>query len=222
MMIEEDIFKYYKVDFDKLIDYGFIRKEDYFIYTKLFMNDKFIAVIKIKDNGKVFGYVIDNDTHEEYYSIRIKDNVGKYVGKVIFEYEKILIDIRDNCFDNEYFMFSQTNRITKYISIKYGNRPEFLWKRDKHDGVFRNSNNNKWYGIVMVVSRDKITNGSGVCEVINLKIEPDKIRKLLMIDGYYPAYHMNKKYWISIILDDTLSDKKIEELIDESYDLVSR
>ena len=31
---------------------------------------------------------------------------------------------------------------------------------------------------------------------------------------------MSKKDWISIILNETIKDEKIEELIDESYNLV--
>lgn len=34
------------------------------------------------------------------------------------------------------------------------------------------------------------------------------------------AYHMNKKYWNSIILDGSVPDKEIERMIAESYDLV--
>lgn len=35
--------------------------------------------------------------------------------------------------------------------------------------------------------------------------------------GIYIAYHMNKKNWVSIILDDTLTDNEIISLIDISY-----
>ena len=38
-------------------------------------------------------------------------------------------------------------------------------------------------------------------------------------NGYYPAYHMNKKNWISIILDDNLSDEDIIDLISKSYNM---
>ena len=39
------------------------------------------------------------------------------------------------------------------------------------------------------------------------------------IDGIYPAYHMNHKTWISVVLDDTICDDKIMELIQSSFDL---
>ncbi len=34
-----------------------------------------------------------------------------------------------------------------------------------------------------------------------------------------PAYHLNKTHWNSIILDGTVPDGKIQEMIMESYDL---
>ena len=220
-MIEEEIFKYTKVDFKKLIKYGFMKDDNSYVYKKSFMDDKFMAIIRIKDNGVVNGKVIDNDTDMEYFNIRLKDNIGEFTGTVLDEYKNILTDIKNNCFDSIYFMFPQTNRITKYILDKYNDEPEFLWERSQHDGIFRNSKTGKWYVIIMNVDKSKITFGNGVCEVMNLKVDKEKILELLKEKGYYPACHMNKKYWISIILDDTLRDKEIEDLVDESYNLVN-
>jgi predicted DNA-binding protein (MmcQ/YjbR family) len=58
---------------------------------------------------------------------------------------------------------------------------------------------------------------SKIIEIINVKLDEDMIEELLKKDGFYPAYHMNKKYWISIILDNTLSDKEIQKYILLSY-----
>ncbi len=54
-------------------------------------------------------------------------------------------------------------------------------------------------------------------EAINVKVDSDKVKDILAQKGYYPAFHMNKKCWVSIILDDTLSDTEIQNLIDDSY-----
>ena len=54
-------------------------------------------------------------------------------------------------------------------------------------------------------------------EIINLKIKEDEKDILLNKKGYHEAYHMNKKNWITIILDDTLSDQEIERMISNSY-----
>ena len=54
-------------------------------------------------------------------------------------------------------------------------------------------------------------------EVINVKVDKDQIETLLARDGIYPAFHMNKKCWVSIIFDGTLTDSNIQRMVDESY-----
>lgn len=48
------------------------------------------------------------------------------------------------------------------------------------------------------------------------------IKELIKMDGFYRAYHMNKKSWISIILDNTLDNEIIYSLIDQSYNNVNK
>ena len=48
------------------------------------------------------------------------------------------------------------------------------------------------------------------------------IKELIKINGFYKAYHMNKKSWISVILDNTLDNEIIYSLIDQSYNNVNK
>ena len=59
-------------------------------------------------------------------------------------------------------------------------------------------------------------------EVINLKLDETMIKELIKMDGFYRAYHMNKKSWISIILDYTVDNEIIYSLIDQSYNNVNK
>ena len=59
---------------------------------------------------------------------------------------------------------------------------------------------------------------TGEVEVLNIKLD-DNVSKALQIKGVYSPYHSSKKNWVSIILDNTLSDEKIMELVDLSYDI---
>jgi len=55
----------------------------------------------------------------------------------------------------------------------------------------------------------------------NAKCDPE--RAIALREQYaciVPGYHMNKKHWNTVIIDNTLSKKQIKELIDHSYDLV--
>lgn len=55
--------------------------------------------------------------------------------------------------------------------------------------------------------------------IINLKIDTSKRDELHKINGIYPAFHMNHKTWISVVLDDTIRDEKVMELVTCSFDL---
>lgn len=219
MNIKNEIFKRSQVNINNLISYGFKKDKDNYIYEQNFLNNKFKAIITINNKGKVTGKVIDLQIDEEYTNIRTK-MIGEFVNKVRESYEDILIDIRNNCFIKEYFVFNQSNRINKYIKEKYNTEPEFLWDTSPGHGVYRNKNNNKWYAIIMNIDYSKIDNNTGEIEIINIKLDRSKILELLNQKGFYKAYHMNKKDWITIILNDTLDDKTITSLIDESYQII--
>jgi len=56
---------------------------------------------------------------------------------------------------------------------------------------------------------------------INLKCEPEKAVELRERYAFIiPGYHMNKKHWNTIIVDDCDNIELLQELIDHSYELV--
>ena len=55
----------------------------------------------------------------------------------------------------------------------------------------------------------------------NVKCDPERAIELRdEFECIIPGYHMNKKHWNSVIVDGTLTSKKLKEQIDHSYDLV--
>lgn len=56
---------------------------------------------------------------------------------------------------------------------------------------------------------------------VNLKCDPD--RALELRDEYasiIPGYHMNKRHWNTVILDGSVPDELLYELVTHSYELV--
>lgn len=220
MNIEETIFKRGKIDFSKLLDYGFMKEKNNYVYQKEFIKN-FEAFITVNLDGCVQGKIYDLKTKDEYTNFRINDLTG-FASMVREEYITFLKDIANHILIPESFLFEQSNRIAHFIYDKYQVQPEFLWDRDPHSGVFRDVCNHKWFGLIMSVDKRKIIhNSSGEIEILNLKLD-DKVEESLQINGIYPAYHMNKKSWVSIVLDDRLSDEKIMRFVDVSYGLVSQ
>lgn len=56
-------------------------------------------------------------------------------------------------------------------------------------------------------------------DAINLKINPLEGDMLRARKGIFPAYHMNKKHWVTAILDGSISHEEIMKLIETSYEL---
>ena len=110
--------------------------------------------------------------------------------------------------------------VLDYVKNKYGTMPEYLWEKDSTSGVLRHSENTKWYGIVMTVKHSTLgLEGEGVIDILNMKCNIDDINFLHQIEGILPGYHMNKAHWISVLLDGTVDDNLLMDLIDKSYEL---
>ncbi len=218
MNIEEEIFNYYEVDKIKLIKYGFKNKNGKLCYSKKIMEDKFEVIIEY--DKCIRGKIIEIEFDDEYVNFR-RESLGEFSSKIKDEYVTILTDIRDKCCNRDSFIYPQTRRINEYIKNKYKVNPEFLWEKSPGFAIYRKVK--KWFALVGNVSRNKIdkdSNDDKEIEIINIKVLEDRVDKLLSTRGYYKAYHMNKKKWISIILDDSIDDNIIKELISESYDMV--
>ncbi|MCM1045399.1 MAG: MmcQ/YjbR family DNA-binding protein [Candidatus Gastranaerophilales bacterium] len=109
--------------------------------------------------------------------------------------------------------------IFAYIKKKYQTTPEYPWAKYDGNAVFRHRDNQKWFALVMSVERDKLgLPGTGYTDVINLKIDDMMFRDILLREeGILPAYHMNKEHWITVLLDQTVPEEKIYDLIDVSF-----
>jgi len=76
--------------------------------------------------------------------------------------------------------------------------------------------------VLKVMDKMYALTGIDTFEYINLKCDPQYAMQLREeYDGSIrPGYHMNKKLWNSVNTDGSVSDEKIRNLIDHSYDLV--
>ena len=213
--IEDEFFLKKKFNFEKLKEFGFSFENNTYVYTEYFLDSNFKAIIEISDVLK--GKVIDNNSDEEYIPLCIESFGGEYVCKVREAYKSILKRIADTCCTNVFFAFEQANRITNQIYETYGIKPDFPWNDD--NGVFRHLDTRKWFSLIMYVSLDALLKDGNtrMVNIMNLKSEEH-----YDIDGIYPAYHMNHKSWISLALDDTLSDSLIMELVSKSYNLTKK
>lgn len=108
--------------------------------------------------------------------------------------------------------------VFKWVLETYGTEPDYPWKDS--NAVLRHRKNNKWYGVVLQVAESKLgMPGDKIVDVLNIKCDPVLIGSLRQRNGFFPAYHMNKDSWISILLDGSVSAEEIGDLIELSYKL---
>jgi predicted DNA-binding protein (MmcQ/YjbR family) len=226
-LIEQEIFENKKVNFNALESYGFIKENDYYVYSKLLSNNQFKAVIKIDKKGRIIGDIYDIEYNDLYEAYRRTFGLGEFASSIKEEYVLVLEDIKKNCFVDSLFSSPQAERINNYIFEKYNDKPEFPFEDEgnKDACIYRNKDTQKWYSIIMRVLRNKVDKSSSALEMIycmNLRVIEGEAKELIGRKGFYECYHMNKKLWISIILDDTLEDEIIFKYIDQSYNFFKR
>ena len=98
-------------------------------------------------------------------------------------------------------------QLFEYCLNTYGTSPDYPFDEDFETAVLRHADNRKWYAIVMRVSRSKFgLDSDEVIDVVNLKLPTEMFGSFGAADGVYPAYHMNKLHWISVLLPDAPDD----------------
>lgn len=220
-----DLFEKYQANPEKLQVFGFEKIGEEFVYSQEIMNGDFLLQLKLQ--GEKLDYqVFDQETGDEYVQVKIETMTGEFVGQVREACQEIFLMIRANCFEEVGFLYEQSSRLQDYVAKTYGGRLEYLWENSSknsnlHAGVFRHQDTKKWYGIFMTIDWSKFENGkTGQIEVLNVK--NNQVSDLLKKTGIYPAFHMNKKYWLSLPLDDTLSDTELFSLLDKSFELTQK
>ena len=112
--------------------------------------------------------------------------------------------------------------IFEYVNKQYGSIPEYLWRSSPESAILRHKNG-KWYAVLMQVEKSRLgLEGDTKVDILDVKCDADMVGLLTQTYGFLPGYHMNKKYWITMLLDGTVSEAKILDFLDMSYDLIDR
>ncbi|MCR4821022.1 MAG: MmcQ/YjbR family DNA-binding protein [Elusimicrobiales bacterium] len=228
MGMEQELFARHTAHTDKLAAFGFVKNGKDYFYKKFFHGGDFWAEICVHPDSSVTGHVIDASTGAEYAALHVEGAAGPFVGAVREEYKQILTKILCACFTRNPFLFPQSNRIALAIADKYQEYPDYPFENLPHYGVFRYPRNRKWYGLVMnipkyrLLKEKKEPKDETAVEILNLKAGASQAWKLIKTKGFYPCYHMSRANWISILLDGSVPDKTILELLEKSRNYAVR
>ena len=217
-MNREDIFfKRKKINREKLLAHGFKKNTEFYTYETKIIDDEFMLTISISNEGEVDTELIEIVSGEEYVLHRTSAGCS-FVGSVKAEYQAILQDIAESCFDTEVFQSASAKEVIHYIRETYQDELEFLWAKSPGNAIFRRKDSKKWYAALLTIQKNKLGLSSDEqIEGLDLRNLPEKVAALVDVQKFFPGYHMNKKYWLTVCLDGSVPFEEIKALIDESF-----
>lgn len=215
-------FKNKRYNTKKLAEYGFKLSKRGYLYKTELLDGQFVLNVNIDNDGNLSTETIEKDTGD-LYTLHLTYSEGSFVGQIRDEYNSVLKDIAENCYEMEIFKYEYSYKVIDYIKAKYNDDVEYLWEKFPDNAIARRKDNKKWYLAILTVGKDKLGFDSKEnVEVIDLRAKSEEIQSMIKDSSIYPGYHMNKKHWISIILDGSVNLEEIYKRIDESYVLAKK
>lgn len=107
-----------------------------------------------------------------------------------------------------------------YVKEKYDVEPDYPWIKNPNYAILRHKTSRKWFVAAVDVTENKLgLDGKRLIDVLLMKCDPMLIDLLRGEEGILPAYHMNKRHWVTVLMDGSCKRERVLALIDASYDL---
>ena len=207
----------YSFSKEQLNGFGFKEEAEKLIYRKEILDSNFLIEIVFANNQLTIE-VYDLEFDEIYSLFSVDSAVGETVQNIREHVENLLSSILGLADESEKISLE----VIDYCNNKYGKNQVNPFK--KHSDIFAMVNEkNKWYALFLDVEYNKLNKNTDITtkvKILNVKYPTDRILKIIDNKNIFPAYHMNKKHWISIVIDKNIKLETIKELIDISYSLV--
>ena len=212
-----------------VMDLTFILPDDFNISDlDCFIYDKglWTARIPLKEDDLFAIYSYDGKTMNvdvrdgegEKYALFSHPNPGAFASIIRDEVEAILSSL---ILPLQNMQFDMRKKVISLFKDKYGIEGETPWKDDDTSVVFRSLKNNKWIAIMLQIPSCKIgLKGEGKVDIVNIKHTESNVPCITDHRFIFPAWHMNKKSWITVLLSKELDWDYFASLVEESRTLV--
>ena len=207
----------YNFSKEQLNGFGFKEEAEKLVYRKEILDSSFLIEI-VFVNSQLLIEVYDLEFDEIYSLFSVDSAVGETVQNIREHVENLLSSILGLADESGKI----SSEVIDYCNNKYGGNHVNPFK--KHPDILAMVNEkNKWYALLLDVEYNKLNKNTDITikvKILNLKYPTDNISDIIDNQNIFPAYHMNKKHWISVVLDKNIKLETIKELIDISYSLV--
>ena len=207
----------YNLSKEQLKNFGFKEEVEKLIYRKEILDSSFLMEIVFVDRQFLIE-VYDLEFDEIYSLFSVDSAVGETVQNIREHVENLLSSILGLADESEKI----NSEVVDYCNNRYGENHINPFKKHPDILAFVNEKN-KWYALLSDVEYNKLNKNTDITtkvKILNVKYPTDRILEIIDNKNIFPAYHMNKKHWISIVLDKNIKLETIKELIDISYSLV--
>ena len=202
---------------DKLLAFGFSEAEGRLVLRKEIAGGQFYAEIKLSDKN-LSADVFETATNEKYVLFNVASAQGAFVGQIRSEVLDVIEEIRAKCFISQDIKEKYVDFLHSYFNAP-GDNP-WAAQEGTPSTVFR-CPNNKWFALLMQIKFKNLGFESDEpVWAVNLKAE--NVEAITDKKSIFPAYHMNKKYWITVLLTAVTDFDKLCELTKKSYALVQK
>ena len=108
--------------------------------------------------------------------------------------------------------------IREYLFRQYGAEGTKAFKEDPGIVVFARPDNGKWFAATKNIRCSSVdVPGDGRIDILNVQLNPRWISSLRVREGFRPAWHMNRNKWVTVLLDGSVSDDEIRDLLEKAY-----
>ena len=213
-----------KPDFGRLGRFGFLAEDGVHSYMERIADGQLELRVSVLADGTVRAATVDVLTGDPYILHTVPSADGSFVGQVRADYERVLGRIAAQCFERDVFKSPCSRLVIGYVREQFGGELEYLWeKKFPGNAVWRRADNRKWYGIMFSVSRRKCGMDSDEkTEAIDVRADPETLPSLINGTTHFPGWHMNKRHWLTVLLDGTVPAQDIFPLLDASYALAAK
>ena len=164
-------------------------------------------------------HLFDSATSEKYALFDMPNTHGAFVASLREEVQQLIDEIKSKCFETS----DLKDDYIAWIKTQFGAEPDYPWPDDAPWSFVFRCPNEKWFALVMRIKYRQLglTSDEEVW-VVNMKASQDEIPNLIDKKSIFPAWHMNKKHWITVLLTAATDFNKLCELTQKSWELVTK
>lgn len=163
--------------------------------------------------------IMDSVMNEPFLPYSQVESQGGFVTGLVHEVE---------CWINDVFHSAQLpqdfylHEIQRYIALHYSVLGRNPFTRVEQAIGFYTPIQQKWFALMMPIDATKLSATlTGTVWIINLKLNDEK-DDIIDFKQVFPAYHMNKKYWVSYVLNNQCDMDLVKRLINTSFNNVEK